>query len=166
MRLLVLLALLPLGAAAQDAAPAFDASIVTGCVAESDPDARPESCIGRAANSCMEQPGGSTTVGMSSCLSQETAVWDGMLNEAYQTLMTSAEEADAEMAQLGSAAEPQAPALREMQRRWIAYRDAACTYERTRWGGGSGAGPASAGCAMNLTARQALWLRDYSVEGR
>ena len=48
-----------------------------------------------------------------------------------------------------------------MRRAWIAFRDAACNYEATRWGGGTGAGPAAADCVMKLTARQALHLRAY-----
>ena len=49
-----------------------------------------------------------------------------------------------------------------MQRSWIAFRDAACSYEASRWGGGSGAGPAATGCVMQLTARQALRLMGYA----
>jgi uncharacterized protein YecT (DUF1311 family) len=45
-----------------------------------------------------------------------------------------------------------------MQRAWIGYRDAACAYEESQWGGGTGGGPASVDCAMRLTARQALAL--------
>jgi uncharacterized protein YecT (DUF1311 family) len=48
-----------------------------------------------------------------------------------------------------------------MQRAWIGYRDAACDYERAQWGGGSGGGPATAGCLMRLTGEQAL-----ALEGR
>jgi uncharacterized protein YecT (DUF1311 family) len=53
-----------------------------------------------------------------------------------------------------------APALQEMQRAWIAFRDTTCQYEVTQWGGGTGSGPAFADCRMRTTARQALTLED------
>ena len=84
------------------------------------------------------------------------------LNAAYAQLLAEAEGTDAEMKTLGSAAPAQVPALREMQRSWIAFRDAACGYEASRWGGGSGAGPAASACVMELTARQALRLIAYA----
>ena len=47
-----------------------------------------------------------------------------------------------------------------MQRAWTAYRDAACAYEVSTWGGATGGGPAGEDCMMRLTARQALVLED------
>ncbi|OJH44366.1 lysozyme inhibitor LprI family protein [Paracoccus sp. SM22M-07] len=151
-------------AMAQDSAmPLADPAVVDACLAG---DADPMSCIGRAAQACMEGPGGSTTVGMSSCLSQELSHWDGLLNDSYERLMAQSKAADAQMADLGSAAPEQAPLLRQMQRDWIAYRDAACSYEGSRWGGGTGAGPAGTQCMLTQTARQYLWLDAYLTEGR
>jgi uncharacterized protein YecT (DUF1311 family) len=62
------------------------------------------------------------------------------------------------MADLGSAAPSQGDALKNMQRAWIAYRDATCDYERSHWGGGTGGGPATVSCLMYMTAEQALYL--------
>lgn len=121
-------------------------------------------CIGVASGPCMDSPEGSTTVGMSACLKQEYDVWDGLLNASYGRVMTAAKATDAEMAELGSATEPQEPLLKQMQRDWITFRDAACAYERSRWGGGTGSGPASANCMMHLTAQQYLWLRGYEPQ--
>nr|WP_281390454.1 lysozyme inhibitor LprI family protein [Paracoccus amoyensis] len=98
---------------------------------------------------------------MSMCLGQEYDIWDAKLNEAYQSLLSDAEATDKEMAELGSAAEKQVPHLRDMQRNWIAFRDAACGYERSRWGGGTGGGPAATECMMRLTAQQFFWLQKY-----
>lgn len=119
-----------------------------------------EICVGLSAAACMETPDGYTTVGMSICLGSEFEYWDGRLNAAYRALLESDGRTDAEMADIGSAAPPLVPALREMQRAWIAFRDAACAYERAQWGGGTGGGPASTHCAMTITARQALALED------
>jgi uncharacterized protein YecT (DUF1311 family) len=121
-------------------------------------------CVGLSAAACIDTPDGYTTVGMSICLGKEFDYWDGRLNAAYQALLAEDGRVDAEMADLGSAAEPMVPALREMQHAWIAFRDASCAYERTQWGGGTGGGPASVDCAMRLTAAQALVLEDRLAE--
>lgn len=162
MRILIALILLAAPAAAQDAPP-FDPAPVQACL---DGDADPQSCAGLAANACMEGEGGSTTVGMGYCIAAERDWWDDRLNTAYGDVMARAEASDADTDSLDAAGPRQVPALRDMQRSWIAFRDAACAFEATRFGGGTGAGPASAQCALTLTARQTLWLQDYLIEGR
>lgn len=116
-------------------------------------------CIGKSSSACMEGPGGSSTVGMGGCLDRELSFWDKLLNANYQSTMAQARKADAEAEEYQSDLASQAEALREMQRAWVAYRDAACTYERTTWGGGTGGGPATLACLMDLTGRQALKLQ-------
>lgn len=150
-------------AMAQDGMPEFDAAITDSCLAS---DADPMSCIGKAASACIDTPSGSTTVGMSWCLSQELAQWDGLLNDSYGKVMARSKATDAEMADIASAAPEQAPLLRQMQRDWMAYRDSACSYEGSRWGGGTGAGPAGTDCMLTQTARQYLWINNYLTEGR
>ncbi|MBA4491369.1 lysozyme inhibitor LprI family protein [Paracoccus sp. S1E-3] len=162
MRVFALLLLFAAPASAQDIT--YDPALLTGCLQANA--AKPDSCIGAASKVCLDSEGGSSTVGTVSCLAAENAQWDALLNTAYEAVMADAEATDAEMKELGSAAAPQVPALREMQRSWIAFRDAACGYEATRWGGGSGAGPAATGCAMELTARQALRLQAYADQQR
>jgi uncharacterized protein YecT (DUF1311 family) len=61
-------------------------------------------------------------------------------------------------AENGDFAPPSEPALREMQRAWIPFRDARCGFEMSLWGGGTGGGPAYAECLMIVTAEQALYL--------
>lgn len=158
MRGAVLLAMLAAPAWAQDS-PVFDPAPILACL----PDGG-EDCIGLASSACMETGGGSTTVGMGFCLDAERRFWDDRLNGSYRQVMAQAKAADADPAEPGLVPR-QVPALRDMQRHWIAYRDAACAYEATRWGGGTGAGPAATACAMQLTARQALRLDGYLREG-
>ena len=111
-------------------------------------------CIGASANACMtDTPGGQTTVGMSSCLDRELTYWDNRLNRIYQRLRKQERTAGVEAE------------LQQMQRAWIAYRDAACTHEAATWGGGTGSGPAYLGCLIELTARQTLRLERYLWEG-
>lgn len=160
MRRLLLAAGLVLAAPAQ-AQPdlPFSPAQTEACLARTEGLLR-EVCVGLSAAACIDTPDGYTTVGMSICLGRERDYWDGRLNDAYRALVDADSRVDAEMKDLGSAAEPMVPALREMQRAWIAFRDASCFYEYTQWGGGTGSGPASAECAMRMTARQALALED------
>jgi uncharacterized protein YecT (DUF1311 family) len=138
----------------------FDPGPTEACLAADT--SNPAACIGHAADACMlENDGGETTVGMGFCLSQEWEWWDGRLNAAYGALRERHQANDAQSEADGFEAPPMAEALRDMQRAWIAYRDAACDYERAQWGGGSGGGPATAGCLMRLTGEQAL-----ALEGR
>lgn len=131
----------------------YDPEIATACLNIHEGEAQ-IACIGIASARCMD----SSTAGMSECLAQETDQWDGMLNKSYQILLTAAEAADAEMKQLEISAPPSAPLLREMQRSWVAYRDAACAYAAAQFQGGTAAGPAAQACAMRLTGMQALRL--------
>lgn len=162
MRALIALILMAVPAAAQDSL-AFSKAPVVACLQGGDAQ---ESCIGLAAQACMETPGGATTVGMGFCLGAERDFWDARLNAAYLRLMSASERVDSEMAALKSSDAPRAPALRDMQRSWIDYRDAACRFEATQWGSGSGAGPAATQCVLTLTARQSFWLENYLVEGQ
>jgi uncharacterized protein YecT (DUF1311 family) len=103
---------------------------------------------------------------MSFCYDKELAFWDARLNAAYGALMEIEKAGDAELKELGSAAPSTSAALREMQRAWIGYRDAACAYELSQWGGGTGGGPATADCLMRLTAAQALTLEERLAQRR
>lgn len=163
---LALVAALLAGPAAGQEAPEFDPAPVLECLAS---EAAPDSCAGLAAAACMEGPGGSSTVGMGFCLGAERDFWDARLNDAYgratERAWAADAEAEADAAEGGYSVPAQLPALRDMQRAWIAYRDATCAYEATRWGGGTGAGPAAAQCALALTAGQANRLDGYLREG-
>ena len=121
-------------------------------------DGRAADCIGASAKVCIEAPDGYTTVGMGYCLDQELKWWDARLNEVYGRLREADRADDAEMKELSSNIPEKAPALRDMQRAWIPFRDALCDYERVQWGGGSGSGPATLQCLMEETARQTLRL--------
>lgn len=152
-----LLAALAAGQAAAQA-PEFDPAETEACLAEPETAAGKTHCVGLSAVACMAVGDGQTTVGMGYCLDRERAFWDARLNDVYGRLMAIERAQEAEMAELGASVPSAATALRDMQRTWIAYRDAACAYEATQWGGGTGAGPAAMGCLMTLTGHQALAL--------
>tara|TARA_R110002049_G_scaffold23545_2_gene83260 strand:+ start:75214 stop:75702 length:489 start_codon:yes stop_codon:yes gene_type:complete len=142
--------------AAQDLAYSDDQT--ASCLNSADDFETRRTCIGLSANACMEAPGGSSTVGMGGCLDAELRFWDRLLNENYTARMAQAKAADAEAQTYQPNLAIQAEALRDMQRAWIGFRDAACDYERSQWGGGTGAGPATLGCLMQMTGEQALHL--------
>lgn len=121
-------------------------------------------CIGASASLCMDTSDGSTTVGMGYCLGQELGYWDNRLNAAYADLGDLERAIFAEMTASAAGIPDGAKALRDMQRAWMGYRDAACIYEYSTWGGGTGGGPANAACLMDLTARQTMMLEDRLQE--
>lgn len=157
MRALMALGLLALPAAAQDLT--FSTLATESCLsATQDYDAK-RACIGASAEACMrDTPGGQSTYAMGGCLSEEADYWDAALNAAYGEVIASARAADAEMKEIAAHLATQEASLRAMQRAWIAYRDAACDYEYSQWGGGTGGGPALASCIMQQTGEQTLYL--------
>ncbi|MEO0829509.1 MAG: lysozyme inhibitor LprI family protein [Pseudomonadota bacterium] len=162
-----LLALLPFATCVAVVAPraplaqaSFDATPTAQCLL----DGNGEACIGRAAELCVTLPGNGTTIGLGYCYGEELAWWDSRLNAVYVDLRAKERATDAEMAGSTLNLPSQAEALKAMQRAWISYRDAACEYEYSQWSGGTGGGPASAACQMELTARQTLWLERYLLD--
>ncbi len=111
-------------------------------------------CLGDAANACQAQPGGSTTLGIVTCITAETTDWDSILNEAYTDLRQ----------QFGARSDGATltDSLRDAQRAWIAFRDADCGLQYDRWGGGSMRNIAASNCRMIMTASRALALRDMA----
>ncbi len=121
-------------------------------------------CIGASAQVCMATPAGGSTVGMGYCLSRELGYWDERLNANYAALRRQERALAVEMAALDAHVPDSLAALREMQRAWMGYRDAVCTYEYSTWGGGTGGGPAHSACLLSLTGEQALMLEDELKE--
>ena len=147
-----------LPALAQDM-PHFTPVPTESCLAGAEDLPAKESCIGTAATACMDShQAGYTTVGMGFCVDQELSFWDARLNAAYKAVMARDKATDAEMVEPGATVPSLAESLRAMQRAWIPFRDASCDYERAKWGGGTGGGPATLSCLMYATARQALLL--------
>ncbi|WP_182803052.1 lysozyme inhibitor LprI family protein [Paracoccus sp. MC1862] len=138
-------------AALPASAQQYDPALIPACLGAAPDQTTRRACIGVAFQACMNAAGGETTAGMHGCLSPETAQWDEMLNAAY--------------AELRQSPEARAVALRDAQRAWIAFVDAACTYEASAYEGGSLAGVVGGTCRMQRTAERALELRDYVEEG-
>ncbi len=158
MRMALVLFLTAGSVAAQDIP--FSTGATEACLSAAVDTAGRQVCIGKSAEACIDTPDGYTTVGMGFCYGAERNWWDARLNAAYGGLMEMEKAAEAELKSYGSAAPSPAAALRDMQRAWIAWRDAACAYEVSQWGGGTGGGPAWSQCTMQMTAEQALTLED------
>lgn len=125
------------------------------------PDFDANDCVGVSAQACMETtPGGFSTAAMVGCIAEELDFWDAQLNHHYREARAQAREMDAEN---GAYAPSQEEALRDMQRAWIAFRDAKCGYARSQWGGGTGAGPAGVSCLLHETADQARYLLNSKI---
>ena len=97
------------------------------------------------AEPCIKAEGGSN-LGTADCYRIETLVWDGLLNDNYQELMDSLDDKEQEKK------------LKEMQRVWIANRDATCDFywHKIR---GSMSVPMTAACQLRETGRRAMLLK-------
>ncbi|MBA6061520.1 lysozyme inhibitor LprI family protein [Pseudomonas juntendi] len=90
---------------------------------------------------CMDKA--SSTVAMSECIGAETQVQDQRLNRVYQQLM-------------GKLDAGQQKNLRDVQRKWLAYRDGNCQFH-VQASGGTMAQLEGGTCMMSMT-------RDRSAE--
>ena len=153
-----LLALLSGSAAAQGLEGSYDPSILDDCMtAAKSPDAQ-RACIGVGAEACTLGEGGSTTIGYGYCFGSEGEDWDARLNAVYQTLLPQQARLHEDLQSFNPDFSNPQDRMRDMQRNWIAYRDAACDWEYLQWSGGTGGGPAIAQCLMELTALQTIFL--------
>ena len=143
----------PLSGGSAMAQPQFGMEPTLECLSGMGDGGDRRQCIGMAAGVCMGDD--MSTPAMSYCLEQELNWWDAALNATYAEARKIAKETDAE---LGAPNNVQAETLRDMQRAWIAYRDARCAWEAALWTGGTGAGPAYVGCLMHVTAEQEILI--------
>jgi len=106
-----------------------------------------EKCIGLVSTRCMKKPGNQAGLNQADCHRIEQEIWDALLNENYKELQ-------------GELDEEQKAKARDMQRAWIASRDATCEfyYHKIQ---GSMSVPMTAACLLNETARRALLLAAF-----
>lgn len=118
-------------------------------------------CIGKSAQACMIKPGQDNTLGMISCLRNESDYWEKRMLEAYSVELSSAKKLDKEVPMYGQSNLNVENALKTLQAAWATYIDSLCLYEQSLWLGGSGSGPAVQACYMTETARQTLKLEGW-----
>jgi uncharacterized protein YecT (DUF1311 family) len=89
-----------------------------------------------------------TTYDQSVCLSAKHKRTDAELNASYQKALKSAHYGEKDVQN-----------LKDAQRKWIVYRDAACEAEYYLWGGGSGGPNAHIMCLIELTKERTTHLK-------
>ncbi len=135
---------------------------VNACLTNAKNPTAERGCIGLSANACIyANQASSTALGMNKCIKQESKFWDNKLNEVYRSLVVKAKKHDEDRKgyiNLGS--EGSYPALRDMQRAWIPYRDKTCTYSWSQSYPGSMASMNSVRCEMRMNAEQYIFLKN------
>lgn len=133
--------------------------VLHACYAAAEGGEKLRTCRGRMSETCMQTSDeGYSTLGMVTCLSAETAVWDRYLDSEYRVTMAWARAADADEAERFPEFANRAEALRAAQHAWIAFRDAECGLAHARWGSGSMRTIAAAGCRLDMTAARTIDL--------
>lgn len=146
----VLAGLMSLGAVSE-VARADDAEVISACLKSAfadNKDAR--TCIGLAANACLDNPENQSTHAMADCSRGETKIWDDLLNAEYKRLLGAVE---------GKAKD----AVVKAQRQWVGLRDMDCSVPYELFEGGTMAQPIGADCVMENTAERMLQLRAWRM---
>lgn len=135
-------------AVAVGAPDARDSAAIQDCIKTGGEDtAKAEVCIGRVADPCLERDATRSTADQNACIDREHKVWDDILNETFRRLRDKLDET-------------QKTKLRDMQRAWIASRDASCAFYWDFYRG-TMASPMTAYCQTRETARRALFLLGF-----
>lgn len=147
------LAMLSIDAAQAQKLSARDSATVQDCVKSKDGAAQ-ESCVGVVSGPCLSRKETQSTADMVACIARETAVWDDILNETFRRLREKLDD-------------KQKGKLRDMQRAWIASRDASCGFYWD-YHQGTMASPMSAECVNRETGRRVVFLLAFllDAEGR
>ncbi len=103
----------------------------------------------KAYSACMDKAGGAISA-MQNCIGAELALQDNRLNAAYKAL-------------LASVAEKRKIQLRDVQRKWVAFRDANCAFYADPAGGQADRLAANE-CVITHTARRAFELENLKAE--
>ncbi len=120
-----------------------------------------QACVGQMSEACMEgEEGGYSTLGMSSCTRAETIMWDGALNAEYKSTMAAMKAADKDEAEYFPGYAKRVESLRDVQRAWIPFRDASCSFAYALWGSGSMRNTEYAGCMLEMTSQRTIELID------
>jgi uncharacterized protein YecT (DUF1311 family) len=114
-------------------------AIIAGCIVS----VQAQEKLSDAYASCMEKASGATPA-MQDCIAGELARQDKRLNESYKELMASLEG-------------KRKSQLREVQRKWLAFRDANCAFY-DKPDGGQADRLAANECVVQFTAQRATEL--------
>ncbi len=136
----------------QDAKPTPQQTAAIRACAEKNKDdvteAERQCLFNLVATPCQSTPEGQSNLGMADCFRLEAVIWDGLLNDNFRQLRDGLDTG-----QLARA--------RDMQRAWIASRDATCGFYDVKIQG-SMAIPMAAACVARETAHRALLLKFFT----
>jgi uncharacterized protein YecT (DUF1311 family) len=127
---------------------AQETKTIRACFEEKGETEKGAQCIGLVATRCAKKPENQGGLSRADCYRIEQEIWDVLLNETNKELQVDLDE-------------EQKTKLRDMQRAWMASRDATCEFYHHKIQG-SMAVPMSASCFLNETARRALLLKQMS----
>jgi uncharacterized protein YecT (DUF1311 family) len=116
---------------------------IEACLDKQDDDTK---CVGIIEGPCSDAISAGGDAAHATCADNETAAWDVLLNKAWAGLP----------AVLGN---EEFAALKDVQRQWLAYRDAKCAFFKLRDDNVLGLAVA-AHCRLDETARRTRELRD------
>lgn len=125
---------------------AQETKIIRDCFAQKGGTEKDAQCIGLVSARCTRKPENQAGLSRADCFRIEQDIWDVLLNETYKELQGNLDD------------DEQKTKLRDMQRAWIAARDATCEFYHVKIQG-SMAVPMSANCFLGETARRALFLK-------
>lgn len=143
-----LLLLVLLRAAPAAAEPAFDIAPTADCAAAGGG----ASCAGLAAAACMA----ADPAMADACLAAEADWWRAERDRAFAAALAMAQGRDS--ATWENPPPSMAAGLRDMERAWLAFRDARCGMERSRWWEHPDAERHWRGCMMRMTAAEVAVL--------
>ena len=131
-------------------AEADDTAIIEACLkrAYAADNGKPQDCIGRVADACLDKPENQSTHAMVACSNTEADIWDALLNTEYQRL-------------LGAVEGKTKDDIVKAQRQWVGLRDADCAIPYALFDGGTMAQPIGANCIMRNTAERMLQVRAW-----
>lgn len=104
-----------------------------------------------------------STVALKFCAGEDLDRADAELNATWKKVMAHARAADADW--LPEGLPSRVDLLRDAQRKWIAYRDAACEADATKAYGGTAQTLILVICLTNKTQQRTIDLRSYMAEG-
>lgn len=128
-----------------DLLPADQAGMEQCLQSASERGTRPEECLGFVQDPCMDSEEGQSTAGSVACVAREQSYWDRLLNQSYGRLRENGDD-------LANRT------LRDLQRQWLAWREARCAFEAAQYDGGTYGNVVANLCFTSETARRAIDL--------
>jgi uncharacterized protein YecT (DUF1311 family) len=136
----------------------YDPMVVEVCMSNFEADQAQAKCIGWGTQACLNDLIANTPDTVAACTAAEAQDWDDRLNNLYATTILQQKIYEQVLQSRGHTGAVPEDLLRDMQRKWVTYRDAACAWDQLLWDQGQGDENAQAQCILQLTAQQFLFL--------